>query len=64
MTIKEYQMTLRLREASRLLCETDLSITEIASEAGFYDVFFFSKTFRKEKGITPSEFRKTYTPRI
>lgn len=64
MTIKEYQLMLRLKYAVKLLCETQLSIAEIAAEAGFYDAFYFSKVFKREKGISPLKFRTTYVPKI
>ena len=64
MTIKEYQLMLRLKYAVKLLCETQLSIAEIATEAGFYDAFYFSKVFKREKGISPLKFRTTYVPKI
>lgn len=63
-TIKEYQYFLRLNKAEQLLAETDLSVTEIAQLTGFSDVFYFSKIFRREKGCTPRDYRKTYVPGI
>lgn len=63
-TIKEYQCTLRLRKAEQLLKETDKPIGEIAQLTGFSDVFYFSKIFRRERGCSPSEYRKTYVPGI
>lgn len=62
MTVKRCQLTLRLREAVRLLCETDLPVAEIAARTGFYDEFYFSRVFKREKGIPPSRFRDTYVP--
>ncbi len=64
MTIKEYQLMLRIRKAVRLLCETEISVAEIANETGFYDSFYFSKIFKREKGISPLQFRNTYVPKI
>lgn len=63
-TIKEYQCTLRLRKAEQLLKETNQPIAEIAQLTGFSDVFYFSKIFHREKGCSPSEYRKTYVPGI
>lgn len=64
MTIKQYELMLRLRKAVKLLCETNLSITEIAHETGFNDAFYFSKVFKKEKGLSPLQFRASYVPKI
>ena len=64
MTIKEYQLMLRMRKAERLLCETEMSVAEIASETGFYDTFYFSKIFKRKNEISPLKFRNVYVPRI
>lgn len=63
-TIREYQRMLRIGRAQQLLMETDRSITEIAQLTGFTDVFYFSKVFRKARGCSPSEYRRTYVPGI
>lgn len=63
-TIKEYQLKLRMAEAERLLCQSEMPIGKIAMELGFYDAFSFSKIFKREKGVAPREFRNNYTPRI
>jgi len=64
LTIKSYQLMLRLRESVILLGETQLTISEIADAVGFGDVYYFSNVFKREKGITPSRFRKEYEPHI
>ncbi|BCN30789.1 AraC family transcriptional regulator [Anaeromicropila herbilytica] len=64
MTIKEYQLMLRIGRSVKLLCETDMPIAEIAAQTGFYDSFYFSKIFKREKGISPRKFRNTYIPKI
>jgi AraC-like DNA-binding protein len=64
MTIKEYQQMLRIKEAERLLCFTNLSVTEIAETVGYGDVFYFSNVFKKTKGISPMKFRSMYIPYI
>ena len=47
----------RIAAASRLLRETDCSISEIAHECGFYDHSAFTRAFRSVTGVTPSQFR-------
>ena len=44
-------------EAKRLLCYTDRSIKLITFELGFEDVPYFSNFFKKNTGVSPSEFR-------
>ena len=48
----------RLSAACELLLNTDYSIGEISEKVGFSDSHFFSKTFTKRLGVSPSEYRK------
>ncbi len=49
---------LRVRQATRLLSQTDASITEIAFKAGFNDSNYFARQFHKLTGLTPRAFRQ------
>ena len=55
----EYLNGLRVKKAEQLLKTTAMSISEIAFCCGFSDANYFSRTYRKIKGITPTECRKT-----
>ncbi|MDR0533202.1 MAG: AraC family transcriptional regulator [Verrucomicrobiales bacterium] len=59
-TPARYLIDLRIRQSSRMLAETHRSIAEIASAAGFEDAFYFSRRFKLETGITPSEYRRRH----
>ena len=59
-TIAEYANQIRARRAAALLEEQDLSITEIAQLCGFSDVYYFSKTFKRVMGSSPSRYRGRY----
>lgn len=48
---------IRMERASRLLRETDLSLAEIASRAGFADANYLSVAFKKQMGISPRVYR-------
>lgn len=48
----------RLDAAARLLRDSDLTITQIALEAGFSDGNYFTRQFRRHRGMTPSAFRQ------
>lgn len=48
-----------LERAKELLIIGDLSISEVALECGFQDMFYFSRFFRKWAGVSPSNWRKT-----
>jgi AraC family transcriptional regulator len=56
-TVGEYLRRLRLDWAMRQLSETEASIADIASAAGFYDQSHFSNLFKQHTGFTPAEFR-------
>lgn len=57
-TVSDYILSLRLRKAEQLLLETNDTISDIALEAGFYDISYFSRTFHKYYNMSPSSFRK------
>lgn len=63
-TIKQYQLSLRIKKAVELLCETNMPIVEISRQTGFYDEFYFSRIFKREMGESPLRFRIAYTPKI
>lgn len=55
--IYQYQKDLRLQKAQELLRETDLSISVIASRAGYTNPAKFSAAFKKRFGISPREYK-------
>ncbi len=57
-TPTNYLIGYRLKKAANLLKETDLSVSEIAFEVGFQGASYFTETFRKYYGYSPSEYRK------
>ncbi|MBN2444156.1 MAG: helix-turn-helix transcriptional regulator [Spirochaetales bacterium] len=58
LTFKQLINTMRIQEATRLLEETDLRISEIVFNLGFNNISYFNTLFKSEKGETPSEYRK------
>lgn len=50
---------LRLKEAQRLLKESELKIYEISKITGFHDPDYFTAKFRKYIGLSPKEYRTT-----
>lgn len=54
----EYLTEFRLRKSLELLKKTDMTVLEISYEVGFSGACYFSETFRKFFGCTPSEYRK------
>lgn len=53
----DYLLSYRLNNTQKLLLSTSRSITDIAYENGFTDSAYFSKAFKKQYGISPSEYR-------
>jgi AraC-like DNA-binding protein len=61
-TFSEYLLDQRLALAHRLLLDprhAGMAISAIAFEAGFGDLSYFNRTFRRRYGATPSDLRKT-----
>ncbi len=55
-----YITAIRLNAARKLLETTDKLVSEIAAETGFWDQSHFTKQFRRERGITPGEYRRRH----
>ena len=56
-TFTEYLIFLRLGKAKELLRTTDMKSSQIAHETGYNDAHYFSYIFKKNIGMTPSEYR-------
>ena len=50
----------RLREARRLLADTDLPIAAIARLTGFCNAGYLSNTFRRAVGLSPKAWRRNH----
>lgn len=53
-----YFIQLKIQHSCKLFDSTNLSVVEVAREAGFDDQFYFSRQFRKVMGMSPREFRR------
>ena len=58
----DYLTNYRISEACYLLKNSELSIAEIAVSVGFFDQFYFSRVFKKNKGVPPSRYLASLTP--
>lgn len=54
---KDYVMELKMKESSKLLKHTSLRISEVAERLGYADLAYFTNSFKKHFGQTPSKFR-------
>jgi Response regulator containing CheY-like receiver domain and AraC-type DNA-binding domain len=62
-SVVEYITQYRLKQAIELLMDAGVKIYEIAGNVGYQDSRYFSTLFKKEMGLTPSEFRNYYLHR-
>ena len=54
-----YLTLYRLERAQELLNRTDLSIAEIANRVGYANPGYFTRIYKKYRGITPEQARMT-----
>ena len=62
LTVLEFKHRVQVREACQLLKATDYKILAVAQTVGFNDLSFFYKVFRKQTGVTPSQYRARERP--
>lgn len=58
MNFVNYLKDIRMKEAKRLLEETDKKIIEISNAVGYENEKHFMKIFKSSTGVSPTEFRK------
>ncbi|MBO5059412.1 MAG: helix-turn-helix transcriptional regulator [Clostridia bacterium] len=59
-TPMEYLTEVRLGYGKAFLTDTDLTVGEIADKCGFENVYYFSNTFKKHVGVSPSGYREKF----
>jgi len=59
-TPKSYLIEKRIGLAKRLLQSGTDSIKQVARSVGFLDEYYFMRVFKKEVGMTPKNYRKTF----
>jgi AraC-like DNA-binding protein len=57
LSTSNYILLIRLQKASDLLETTSLNMSEVAFEVGLKDASYFSRKFKEEFGMPPSEWR-------
>ncbi|MDD3229487.1 MAG: Ada metal-binding domain-containing protein [Oscillospiraceae bacterium] len=58
MTPKAYMDTLKLKEAKRMLTETEDKVIDIAASVGFGGLSTFNRFFKEQEGCSPVQYRK------
>ena len=54
----EYLTNVRIEKAKELLEKAELSMKEICAMCGYSDPNYFSRTFKKNVGLTPTEYKE------
>ena len=54
----DYLTSMRMDKAKELLMKTDKSMKEICGQVGYQDPNYFSRAFKKNVGITPTEYKE------
>ncbi|WP_263705642.1 ABC transporter substrate-binding protein [Shouchella tritolerans] len=57
-SVSQYAADVKLTEAKRLIQTTTLPLKDIAHRIGYDDEFYFSRKFKKEVGLSPSQYRE------
>lgn len=59
----QYILGIRISNAVSLLENTDYNVTEISTIIGYDNPLYFSRIFKKQKGVSPSDYRKQLSSR-
>lgn len=57
-SVGEFIISAKIRQAKKLLLGTNYSVSEIANRCGYDNIYYFSLAFKNNTGYTPTEFRK------
>jgi len=58
-TFGEYLAQYRMTQAKRLLANPTMAVADVAGAVGFTDPSYFTRVFRRQEGVSPSEYRAT-----
>lgn len=57
----DYVITVRVEQAQSYLLASSMNINQIADRLGYSSLYFFSRQFKKKIGISPRDYRKSFT---
>lgn len=58
-SIIDYITTQRIHAACRYLTATNMTLKEISMKCGYANQYYFSTSFKKKMGVTPSAYRES-----
>ncbi len=64
MTLKQYILKKKIETANYLLTDTNQTVADIAAFLGYSDSHNFMKLYKKETGLTPTEYRNAFVKRM
>ena len=64
MTPMQFILSIRIRNAQILMETTEYNISTISSMVGYDNALYFSRLFKKYKGMPPAVYRKTFKARF
>ncbi len=56
----KYIISVKMNHACTLLKSNFFTVTEIAEKLGYRDIYYFSNSFKREYGVSPSEYMRSY----
>ena len=59
-----YVAELQVQRAKELLTDSTLPVLEIAEAVGIRNPYYFSRFFKKQTGMSPSDYRRAHTQAI
>ena len=59
-SIMTYFISLKVKEAKRLLRDTEMTVTQISNSLAFDNPNYFSKTFKRVSGYTPLQYKRIH----
>ena len=63
-TPNQFVQRCRIEQAQQLLRHSNLAIGEVSFNVGYQDVSFFAQLFRRQLGLSPSEYRRTVRAKL
>lgn len=57
-SFRDFLQSCRIQEAQRLLAGTELGVKEIAAQVGFHTQQVFGRTFKRQTGRSPRQYRR------
>lgn len=64
LTLKQFILQSKIGEANFLLSDTNMRIEQISNSLGFSDCHNFMKCYKKITGLTPTEYRNSFSHRM